>query len=158
MTPPWPAPSSQRVPRSRFVALALGLIVNTALSVGALILWSTRPTPAAPDAPTAAQREAASKQLCDRYRLAANAAHAETSGGDVALSRIALTNGAAILQTAAANPALDAKHRDAALELATAYEDVAAMSTNRAPDDPELQKAVDDSNAKDGVIKGLCGG
>lgn len=63
---------------------------------------------------TAAQTAAAQRQLCDTYKLVAHAVPVDTNGSDKALARITLTNAAAILDNAAADPALDAKHRDAA--------------------------------------------
>lgn len=61
-----------------------------------------------------AQTAAAQRQLCDTYKLVAHAVPVDTNGSDKALARITLTNAAAILDNAAADPALDAKHRDAA--------------------------------------------
>lgn len=129
--------------------------MNTGLSAAALIAVLTHPTPHAPTIYTAAQRTEAKALLCERYWLAAHVVHIETTS--VALARIAATNGAVILETAAANPALDAKYQDAAHALALTYEDLTAMGTNRDPDDPELVAVVNDSNAKDQVMKELCG-
>ncbi|WP_058012276.1 hypothetical protein, partial [Mycobacterium tuberculosis] len=81
-------------------------------------LTNARPaaTPATTSVPTytAAQTAAAQRQLCDTYKLVAHAVPVDTNGSDKALARITLTNAAAILDNAAADPALDAKHRDAA--------------------------------------------
>ena len=70
---------------------------------------------------SAAETAAAQRQLCDTYTLAARAVQVDTNGSDKALARIALTNAAVMLDNAAADPALDATHRDAARALATAY-------------------------------------
>jgi hypothetical protein len=48
------------------------------------------------------------------------AVRVDTAGTDKALARIATTNGAIMLEMAAANPALDTNHRDAAHALAMA--------------------------------------
>ncbi len=98
------------------------------MAVAALIVALTHSTRAASATPrprvrtyTAAETAAAQRQLCDTYKLAARAVQVDTNGSDKALARIALTNAAVMLDNAAADPALDAKHRDAARALATAY-------------------------------------
>lgn len=94
--------------------------IAAVVAVAALIvaLTNARPaaTPATTSVPTytAAQTAAAQRQLCDTYKLVAHAVPVDTNGSDKALARITLTNAAAILDNAAADPALDAKHRDAA--------------------------------------------
>lgn len=154
MTPPWPAPSTIRPRRWPVVILAVWLVMNIALSTAALVVALTRPTSTSY---TAAQRARAKAHLCDRYRLASSAVHIETNSSDTALARIAVTNGAFVLKTAAAFPALDAIYRDAALALAVSYENLTAKSTNRAPGDPEIQAVIDDSNAKRVAMNELCG-
>lgn len=94
--------------------------IAAVVAVAALIvaLTNARPaaTPATTSVPTytAAQTAAAQRQLCETYKLVAHAVPVDTNGSDKALARITLTNAAAILDNAAADPALDAKHRDAA--------------------------------------------
>ncbi|MEB3071847.1 hypothetical protein [[Mycobacterium] vasticus] len=107
---------------------------------------------------TAAERATAQSQLCSNYKLAAQAQHIETNiPGNTALSRISLTNGALILRAAAADPALDPAYRDAAQNLAVTYETLVAVSTGKTADDPQMQSTSDDVNAKDSVLKTLCG-
>ena len=88
---------------------------------------------------SAAETAAAQRQLCDTYTLAARAVQVDTNGSDRALARIALTNAAVMLDKAAADPALDAKHRDAARALATAYLMDTAKSSNDVATDAEFQ-------------------
>jgi hypothetical protein len=76
---------------------------------------------------------------------------------DLALARVALTNGALILDVAADNPALDTKYREAARSLANSYQTMAAVASTVAADSAEWRKAVDDAVAKDNKMNGLCG-
>ncbi|KCD42074.1 hypothetical protein P472_04057, partial [Mycobacterium tuberculosis TKK_03_0029] len=80
----------------------------------------------------------------------------DTNGSDKALARITLTNAAAILDNAAADPALDAKHRDAARALAAAYRTTIVMASGGTQ--AEWQAALDDGNVKDAAMKQVCGG
>ncbi|WP_205634635.1 hypothetical protein [Mycolicibacter kumamotonensis] len=86
------------------------LLAAAALAVAIVALTRIDATPTY----SAAQRVEAQARLCDQYKLAAQAVHLETTqpDGDVALARIANTNGALILATAASEPALDVKFRD----------------------------------------------
>ncbi len=156
MPPSWPTPQ-QRPPRWPLVVLTVGMFTSTALSAGALAVALTRRAAPEPTHYTAAQQSEAAVRLCERYRLASTAVNIETNGPDVALARISATNGAVILEMAAADPALDAKYRDAALALAHTYEDLTAVGTKKPPDDPDGQKTIDDSNAKYRVMRSLCG-
>lgn len=130
------------------------LLAAAALVVAIVALSRVAATPTY----SKAQRAEAQSRLCDRYKLAAQAVHLETTGpnGDVALARIANINGALILETAAANPALDVKLREAAQALATSYQTVTAMGT-MGKSDPQFLAAIDDSNAKYQVMRNLCG-
>ena len=74
----------------------------------------------------------------------------------MALGRIANTNGSAMLEAAAANPALDVKFRNAALALADSYLTVTATAT-LGQSDPQFSAAIEDSNAKYQVLRELCG-
>lgn len=152
MTQPWPAPPAPV--RSRNWLTVTLAAVAVVLAAAALIVALTRSgsTPTY----TAAEKAEAKTKLCDQYKLAAQAMHIETSKpGDPALARVALTNGALILETASANPALEAKYSNAARALAATYQTQTAMGTT-APVE-QYQKAGEDLNAKDRVMQGLCG-
>nr|WP_231987246.1 MULTISPECIES: hypothetical protein [unclassified Mycobacterium] len=135
-----------------------GLAMAVALT--ALIVVLTRPTASAPATtpPTYASSDVstAQRELCDTYDLAARSVRAETNGTDRALARIALSNAAGMLDTAAAAPALDAKPRDAAHALAVAYRNANALAS--VATDEQYRAAVDDINAKDAAMKKVCGG
>jgi cell division septal protein FtsQ len=88
--------------------------------------------------------------------LVARAVQVDTNGTDKALARITLTNAAAMLDNAAANPALDATHRDAARTLANAYRTTTATVSGGTESD--WQASLDDGNTKDAVMKKVCGG
>jgi hypothetical protein len=159
-----PAQATQTAPRLRtWPAVALAAIAFV-VAVAALIVALTNSTrTAAPPQTTvptytAAETAAAQKQLCDTYKLAARAVQVDTNGTDRAFARIALTNAAVMLQNAGSDPALDAKHRDAARALANAYLADTAKSSNDTASDTEFRAAVDDVNAKDAVMKKVCGG
>lgn len=143
---------------------AIALAVTAAVAVAALILALVRPmesrssvTTSKP-AYTATEIAAAQQQLCDTYKLAARAVQVDTNGSDKAFARIALTNSAVMLSNAATDPALDAEHRNAARALATAYLTDTAKSSEGAATEAEFRAAVDDVNAKDAVMKKVCGG
>ncbi|MEB3051053.1 DUF5631 domain-containing protein [Mycolicibacter sp. MYC123] len=53
--------------------------------------------------------------------------------------------------------ALDPEYRDAAQNLALTYETLVAVSTGKTADDPQMRSTADDVNAKDSVLKTLCG-
>jgi hypothetical protein len=158
-----PAYPTHPVPRSRsWPAIAMAAIAAV-VAVAALIVALTRSTPAAPSATTtmpthtAAETAAAQRQLCDTYKLQARTVRVDTNGNDEALARIAATNGAVMLYNAAANPALDSKHRDAARALATAYGNVSAMGSKGVATDAEWRAVLDDANAKDAAMSEVCG-
>lgn len=153
----------QSPPRPRaWPAVALA-IVGTTLAAAALIVALTRPTATQPitttaaPTPNAAEASAAERQLCDTYKLAARAVQVDTSGHDVALGRIALTNAAAMLDDAAANPALGATYRDPARALAASYRTGTVMGNRDVATDAQFQAALDDINAKDAAMKRVCG-
>lgn len=153
--PPWPAPPPAQPHRRPALALATlaALIAVAALIVGIMAL--TRPAPS-PNY-SGAQRSAAQAELCDTYKLASNAMHIATNtpDGDAAVARLSLTNGAPMLHAAASDPALDAKSRDAARALATAYQTQSAKGITATPE--QYQAAMADTNAKTLVMIGLCG-
>lgn len=142
--------------------LAMAVAVTAAVAVAALVLALARPMASRPAAtiapPTPAPPEVATagRQLCDTYKLVARAVDVDTGGQDRALARIATTNGAVMLDNAAANPALDDKHRNAARALAAAYGTLTAMGSNVVATDAQYQAALDDITAKDAVMKSVC--
>jgi hypothetical protein len=157
------APPDFHLPSSRsslWLAIAVG--GTAALAVASLVLALTRPTasertPAATaSTPAPAEVSAARRQLCDTYKLVARAVDVDTGGQDRALARIATTNGAVMLDNAAANPALEAKPRDAARALAAAYGTLTAVGSNVVATDAQYQAALDDITAKDAVMKSVC--
>ncbi len=135
--------------------------IGAVVAVAALIVALTNARPAAtPSVPTytAAQTAAAQRQLCDTYKLVAHAVPVDTNGSDKALARITLTNAAAILDNAAADPALDSNDRDAARALAKTYITLTAKGSYGVATDAEWQAALDDGNVKDAAMKKICGG
>lgn len=156
--PGYPAPSASR-PRV-WPAMAVGG-VGVLLAAAGLIVALTRPTPepvAKAQTYTAAEIAAAHEKLCDRYTLQARTVRSDTSGSDESLARIAATDGAVMLYNAAANPALDAKYLDVARALASAYGNVSAMGSKGVASDAEWRAVLDDANAKDAVMRTVCGG
>ncbi|WP_090421437.1 hypothetical protein [Mycobacterium europaeum] len=168
--PPTPgngAPNPSSRPTQRFRAWwAVAWALTAAIAVTALVIALTRPKLSAPSEHaetkatvtyTSAEIGAAQRQLCDTYALVARAVQVDTSGTDKALARIADTNGAVLLNMAAANAALDASHRDAARALATAYATVTAKSNGTVASDADYQAAIDDVISKDSAMKRVCG-
>lgn len=153
---PVPVPVPHRPRRRLYALLVVGIIANTALSTVALVMGLSQSGANLVPTYTAAQKATAQTQLCSRYRLAAQAARIETSSGDVALARISTTNGALILETAAADPALDSAFRDAALALATAYRTMTVKQTEGMADDTENQAVLDAALDKNRAMKDLC--
>ncbi|WP_230987671.1 hypothetical protein [Mycolicibacter heraklionensis] len=156
--PPWPTPPAAQSPRrSTAIFAALAAFLSVAALIVAIISL-TRSADASSPHYTAAQQADAKKRLCDSYKLAAHAEHIETNTpNNVALGRLSATNGALILETAAADPALDPKYRDAARALALTYQTLVAVATGKDGGDPELEAVVTDANAKDRVMIELCG-
>lgn len=162
--PPHPGQPASRPRPWLAVAVAVAVGVTAVVAVTALVVALTRrstdshslgTTTTAPTH-TLAEITAAQQQLCDAYKLAARAVEVDTGGQDRALARIATTNGAVMLDNAAVNPALDAKHRDAARALAAAYGALTAMGSNVVATDTQYQVALDDITAKDAVMKSVC--
>ncbi|WP_081465615.1 hypothetical protein [Mycolicibacter sinensis] len=157
MTPaPWPAPATaQPGHRSALVLATLAAL----LAVGALVVAVLALNKSTGTATyTTEQKSAAKNQLCERYKLAAHAMHIETSTPDNAtFARISATNGALIIDVAAADPALDARYRDAAHNLTISYLDLTALGTAGMSDATSYQQAVDTLNARDHVMQELCG-
>ncbi|MCV7087466.1 hypothetical protein [Mycolicibacter hiberniae] len=125
-------------------------VVALVVAVAAFARATPRPTY------TAAEKAAAGEKLCNQYKLAGRAAHVETrADGDTALARISMVNGALILETAASDPAIDSKYREAARELADSYRTMAASGSIGGPD--EYQDLINITNAKLSTMKSLCG-
>lgn len=135
--------------------------VGVLLGAAALVVALTRPTPepVAVKAPTytAAEIAGAQQQLCDTYKMAAQAAQVDTAGTDRALARISTSNGALLLEMAAGNPAVNIEYRDAARALAMAYGTLTAKGTYGVATVAEYQAALDYALAKDAVMKKICG-
>lgn len=66
-----------------------------------------------------------------------------------------MINGALILESAAADPALATNFRDAARALADSYQTMAA--TGSLGDNEKYKATVDATNAKVGAMNDLCG-
>nr|WP_231974919.1 hypothetical protein [Mycobacterium sp. E1747] len=135
------------------------------MATAALVLALTRSTTASTTTTTTstpthgpAEVAAAQQRLCGTYKLAARAVQIDTNGSDKALARTATTNAALMLENAADDPALDARHRDAARALAAAYLTATAKATSGVVPDSEWQAAINDVIAKDAPMKMLCGG
>ncbi|MGV0748096.1 hypothetical protein [Mycolicibacter minnesotensis] len=154
--PPQPWPSQATTPPRQQTGKIIR-VLTFVLSVAALaVAISALARPAPHPTYTASEKSAAQERLCAQYKLAAQAAHIETAlDGDVALARISMINGALILESAAADPALAANYRDAARALADAYQTMAA--TGSLGDDEKFKATVDATNARVGAMKNLCG-
>lgn len=155
MTQPWPAPPAPV--RSRNWLTVTLAAVAVVLAAAALIVALTRSGSEPSPTYTAAQKAEAKAKLCERYKIAAQAMHIETSTDDIALARVALSNGALMLDRAAADPALDANYRAAARALADSYQTQAAMGTTGMATRAQYLATVDDTNTKTGAMEGLCG-
>ncbi|RAV12077.1 hypothetical protein DQP57_10365 [Mycobacterium colombiense] len=164
--PVYPAPQA---PRSRlWPAIALGAIVlalvSTVVAVVALVVATTLSsssssalTTAAPTY-SAADVTAAHQKLCDAYKLAARSVDIDTNTDNRALAGAVSVNAAVLLEQAVnAAPALAPGDRAAALTLAAAYTKATAMGSALQRDDPAFSAEVDDVNAKDSVMKRVCG-
>jgi hypothetical protein len=142
----------------------IGLIALAALVIGIIAL--TRPTSsssgkastAAAPTPTFTPDQIASakKELCSAYQLAAHSVNVDTHSSDTALARISLTNGAGMLDAAAANPALSASDRDVARALASAYRASNAVSSGTDPASPQYQRTIDEVNRLDDAMAAIC--
>ncbi|WP_369807413.1 hypothetical protein [Mycobacterium sp. E3305] len=137
--------------------------VATLLSIAALIvvLLRTSTTNASPVTTpptfTAGETSAAHQKLCDSYRLVARAVQIETNGTSPERAGIAEVNGAMTLKDAVdAYPAITSGDRAAAVALARAYNNLAAVASLN--DSSLWQSALDDTNAKDAAMKKVCGG
>ncbi len=131
------------------------------VAAAALIVALTRPTATKPipmnTPPTysAVETSAAQRRLCDTYTLAARSVETDTNGSDKAIARVALANAAGMLDDATADPAIDAKLRDAVRSLAASYRTSNALSS--VATDAEYRAALDDIVAKDAPVRHACG-
>lgn len=159
-TPTWPI-----APRTRIWPAVAIATLAAVLAAAALIVALTRPSAEAkgsvssvPTTATYTQADVATahQKLCDAYAMAARAGEIETKGGDPALAGVAGVNGALILQTAAAAPALAASDRSAALALAEAYRVAIAVAAYSKSDDPTWISVTKDVNARDVAMKQIC--
>ena len=153
--PPWPAPHAIQPRRhSAIVLAALAALLAAGASILAILALTRLPGTAHY---TAAQRAEAKTELCNRYKPAMDAVHIETNGTDAALARIAVVNGALILEGALMNPALATDYRDAAQAVVQAYEDLVVQSSSGKAGDPRFDEALDVVTAKERSLKELCG-
>jgi hypothetical protein len=153
MSQPWQVPPPVR---ARTWPVAILAVLAVALATASLVVALTRSGPGSTPAYTPPQRAAAKTKLCEQYQLADDAASVETNGSDVALARVSAINAAAILEVAAADPALSDEYRSAALALATAYRSTTAEGS-RGVDDPRFKRSLDDLVAKNQALRDLCG-
>lgn len=154
--PPQPTNHSRTWPA--LVLAAIATVVAVAALIVALMQPSSSTSSGATTTHTATETAAAQQRLCETYKLAAQAVQVDTNGSDKALARTATTNAAVMLENAAADPAIDAQHHDAAQALATAYLTATAKASNGVVADAEWQAALDDVVAKDAAMKKLCNG
>lgn len=158
-----PVLPTQPPPRPRaWPAIALSVIA-VLLGTAALVVSLTRPassrssvssTTSTPPSYNAEKSAAAHQQLCSAFRLASDSVKTDSSG-DRALGRIALTNGAALLDSAV-TPALPSAQAGEARALANAYRTAAAVASTAAADDPRWQASVNDVNAKSDALLATC--
>ena len=159
--PPWPTAHTRTWPAVVLAAVAV------VLAAAALIVALTRPTNstaaaplpsislAAPTSTAADTAAAAAKQICDAFEVAAHAVMVD-SQNDPALGRIALTNGAGLLE-AAVTPAAPTSVESAARALAAAYRAAAAVVDGGAAD-PPWRTAVDAVTSKTDALRRTCNG
>ncbi|MGV0627828.1 hypothetical protein [Mycolicibacter minnesotensis] len=155
MTSQWTVPQ----PRPRRWPLALTFLcmaLNATLAATALTI-ALSSSPLTPTY-TPAQRLSAQAHLCSTFNIASDAVRTATDArsGFVAVAVVArnsLTNAALMLETAASNPALDSKYRDAGLTLVDAYLNTAAVSAKSMDSQARLG---DDANVKSAAMQELC--
>jgi hypothetical protein len=165
-TPPPAEPSRQGSSGRIAIALVVvGLIAVAALVVGIIDLTrptssgasvaSTSTTPATPTF-TPDQVASAKKDLCSTYQVAARSVDADTNSSDKAIARISLANAAGMINSAAANPALNANDRDAARALASAYWVTNAVSSVTDAASPLYQTTLDDAKRAADAMAAVC--
>lgn len=155
--PPWPGPPPSRPSGRPIAALTIGLIATAVVAVAGVLISLNRAAPPVATYSTG-ERAAAKVQFCERFNLAFRASQIDTApGGEIALARIAMVNGAQILETAAADPPLDASLRDAGHVLAISLQTQAALASTETATSAAWQQIVDDTNANARAVKALCG-
>jgi hypothetical protein len=135
-------------------ALVVGIVALTRPTAGGAVKAATTATPTPSFTPD--QIAAAKKNLCTMYQLASKSVNQDTNGGDIAIARISLTNGGAMLDAAAENPALGQNERDAARNLAAAYQSAVAISSVFDKTSSVFQQSIDDINRSDGPMAAIC--
>lgn len=159
VAPPMWAPVPPPAPaRGRSVTAIVLAMVATLLAAAALVVALTRPVPEpAPAAEeyTPAEIASAKNAVCSRFKLASDAVRMETNGGGPALARIALSNGAGMLESEIArNPALGAAGRDNALALARVYR--TAASGSALGDDAAIERVLAEANDAVAAMRESC--
>ncbi|CAJ1495833.1 hypothetical protein [[Mycobacterium] holstebronense] len=132
---------------------ALGALLGIGSMLLAIVAFTR--APASPTYSTA-QKTAAKTDLCGQFKPAMDAVHIETNGPDAGFGRIALVNGALILEGASSDPALDPNLRDVAKAVVLTYKDLVVESTLSSAGKSPFDNAVDAVNAKEHVLKDLC--
>ncbi|WP_073880753.1 hypothetical protein [Mycobacterium paraffinicum] len=148
----WPAVSLASA------AVVLGVVAVVVSSLGSTKHSTPEPaTVSAAPTYTPAETAAAHKKLCDVYDLAARAVQIETNGASPERAGIATVNGAVLLgQVLNDSPAIPPGDRGAAVALAEAYSNAAAVASFG--DSAQWQSTIADVNAKDAGMKRVCGG
>jgi len=100
---------------------------------------------------------AAKTDLCGQFKLAMDAVRIETNGPDAGFGHITLINGTPVLESATANSAWGPTYRDAARAVESAYQDLVIGFSSGKADDPQFDNVVNTANAKERVLKDLCG-
>lgn len=156
MPPPsWPAPpTGEPRQRSALAFATLGASLGIASMILAIVALTRTPASTTYSAP---QSTAAKTELCDRFKPAMEAIHIETNGLDAGLGRIALVNGALVLNSVTSNPALESTYRDAADAVVQAYENLVVESSSGRAGDSRFDSAVGAANSKELALKELCG-
>jgi hypothetical protein len=142
----------------------LAAIVAVVAGVSLVLAATRSPSPGSALTSTAPiysaeEVSAAHQKLCDAYKLVARSVQIDTNTDNRALAGAVSVNAAVVLeQTVGAAPAMSSDDRAAALALAAAYTKATAMGSALQRDDPAFRSEVDDVNAKDAVMKKVCGG
>ncbi|MCV7026636.1 hypothetical protein H7I77_25345 [Mycolicibacterium novocastrense] len=162
-------PPARQGAGGRLATLLVGLVALAALVVGIIgLAKSPSPTPASSPAAssppastspafTADEVATAQNSLCTTWSAASRAVKEETNRTDnPALARVALTNSAAMIDSAAQNPALTPQNREAAAAVSGAYRNLTAVSSIAPPGTPEFQEAVDGANQAARQMQAVC--
>jgi hypothetical protein len=142
-------------PRAGIWPIAVLALVALGLATVCLVVSVTRAESGSSTSYTGTQKNAAQANLCERFKLAADAAGIETNGSDIALARISATNAAVILESTVSGPALNDKYRSAALALASSYQTMTAEGS-RCADETRFRASIDAVNARTQTLRDLC--